>query len=358
MHHHMNPQTISSPSQGDRHHQQFSSKGRKMSSTGGNRSWSEEEENYLLQTRMQKMPYKHIAAHLKKTELACRLHYHQLSHGSHRRKRTNSIGSSNSGGSGSSGTSPNTRYSVNYDHDQYGNAVAHYDSPNSYGDVSPNSRYSSSNSSPSRIHHKVLLPKPSPMSPNESPEQPIRGLRINTTGNMMPLPGSSVDTDRLRAIYDARRNNFWSDIAAEYGQDVSPQQLEEIWRYSGHPIARPPTPGDSPDGLNSTHPSLKPSPLPLYPSHSAIEPRNGGHYLSPIHQASAMSAPDHRVMSYGLPTPISTSSYATTPSLGGFSRTAPWQNQGAHPATSISALLTENKCPRPEYCHGSHCTHR
>lgn len=39
------------------------------------------QENYLLQTRMQKMPYKHIAAHLKKTELACRLHYHQLSHG-------------------------------------------------------------------------------------------------------------------------------------------------------------------------------------------------------------------------------------------------------------------------------------
>jgi len=34
------------------------------------------------------MPYKHIAAHLKKTELACRLHYHQLSHGSNRRKRT------------------------------------------------------------------------------------------------------------------------------------------------------------------------------------------------------------------------------------------------------------------------------
>lgn len=31
------------------------------------------------------MPYKHIAAHLNKTELACRLHYHQLSHGSARR---------------------------------------------------------------------------------------------------------------------------------------------------------------------------------------------------------------------------------------------------------------------------------
>lgn len=42
------------------------------------------------------MPYKHIAAHLKKTELACRLHYHQLSHGSNRRKRTTSMSSGSS----------------------------------------------------------------------------------------------------------------------------------------------------------------------------------------------------------------------------------------------------------------------
>jgi hypothetical protein len=40
------------------------------------------------------MPYKHIASYLKKTELACRLHYHQLSHGSNRRRRTNSLNSS------------------------------------------------------------------------------------------------------------------------------------------------------------------------------------------------------------------------------------------------------------------------
>lgn len=33
------------------------------------------------------MPYKHIAAQLKKTELACRLHYHQLSFGSKARRQ-------------------------------------------------------------------------------------------------------------------------------------------------------------------------------------------------------------------------------------------------------------------------------
>jgi hypothetical protein len=74
-------------------HEAGVTKNRKAASTGGGRAWSEDEEMYLLQTRMQKMPYKHIAAYLKKTELACRLHYHQLSHGSNRRKRTASCSS-------------------------------------------------------------------------------------------------------------------------------------------------------------------------------------------------------------------------------------------------------------------------
>ncbi|KAJ4287054.1 hypothetical protein N0V88_007820 [Collariella sp. IMI 366227] len=78
-------------------------KSRKTASTGGGRAWSEEE------TRLQKMPYKHIAAHLKKTELACRLHYHQLSHGSSRRKRAASM---SSGGSSSSHPSPIPRTSM------------------------------------------------------------------------------------------------------------------------------------------------------------------------------------------------------------------------------------------------------
>ncbi|KAL1867817.1 hypothetical protein VTK73DRAFT_3991 [Phialemonium thermophilum] len=79
-------------------HEYGITKNRKAASTGGGRAWSEDEEVYLLQTRLQKMPYKHIAAHLKKTELACRLHYHQLSHGSNRRKRTTSMSSGSSVG--------------------------------------------------------------------------------------------------------------------------------------------------------------------------------------------------------------------------------------------------------------------
>src|SRR5436190_1637333 len=52
------------------------------------------QEAYLLRTRLHKMPYKHIATHLRKTELACRLHYHQMSYGSNRRRRTESMSSS------------------------------------------------------------------------------------------------------------------------------------------------------------------------------------------------------------------------------------------------------------------------
>ncbi|KAK3069121.1 hypothetical protein LTS18_000420, partial [Coniosporium uncinatum] len=162
------------------------------------------------------MPYKHIAAHLKKTELACRLHYHQLSHGSHRRKRTNSLASASSSGSGSTSTSPSSVQYPSYEHDSYGTEFAGYDAHGNYGEISPQPRYSSSNSSPGRVLHKVLLPKPGPNTTHGSAEQ-LRGLRINTTGNVMR--GSNVDTDRLRAIYDQHRSTFWNSIAAEYGPD-------------------------------------------------------------------------------------------------------------------------------------------
>ncbi|ETN37600.1 uncharacterized protein HMPREF1541_07222 [Cyphellophora europaea CBS 101466] len=42
------------------------------------RSWTEEEENVLLDGRERRIPYRRLAFELGKTELACRLHYHQL----------------------------------------------------------------------------------------------------------------------------------------------------------------------------------------------------------------------------------------------------------------------------------------
>ncbi|KAH6839547.1 hypothetical protein B0I37DRAFT_236281 [Chaetomium sp. MPI-CAGE-AT-0009] len=140
-------------------------KSRKPASTGGGRAWSEDEEAYLLQTRMQKMPYKHIATYLKKTELACRLHYHQLSHGSNRRKRTTSMssGSSNS-------HSPVLHTSMPSPIHEHGGAPSRSVSPpdSVYGTTSPGgiqlpSIMSATASTSTSPRLPTILPKPASM---------------------------------------------------------------------------------------------------------------------------------------------------------------------------------------------------
>ncbi|KAL5116324.1 hypothetical protein ACEQ8H_005782 [Pleosporales sp. CAS-2024a] len=267
---------------------------RKMSAAG-NRSWSEEEENYLLQTRMQKMPYKHIAAHLKKTELACRLHFHQLSHGSHRRKRTSSVSSATS--CSSNGTS--AAYAMAVDHDAYSQSSSRHSSPMSY----TGSPHVTTTASPGRAQHKILLPKPRALTPQPSPE-PFHGLRINT--DLAPHP-KLVDTDRLRSIYEARRNQFWATVAADYGADVSPAQLEEIWR-NGTAAVRPPTPDASPDGTIMHNPMLKPEPFPPHVEPAAAHSEPNTHY-SPIYSSMTQQQQQHSLsaaerLPYRLPMPV------------------------------------------------------
>jgi hypothetical protein len=267
---------------------------------------------------MQKMPYKHIAAYLKKTELACRLHFHQLSHGSHRRKRASSVSSV-----ASCSSAGQSVYGMIIDHDAYSPSSRH-GSPTSYNS-SPHGRSSSVGTSPGRSQHKILLPKPRPLTPRESPE-PHNALRINTGVIHQP---KVVDTDRLRAIYEGRRQQFWATIAADYGADVSPAQLEEIWRTGSNGV-RPPTPDASPDGSIMINPVLKPSPF-SYASPINNDPR----HFSPLN-ISAVSAPER--ISYMLPMPVPS---AGRPRAGTWS-SAPRDN------VPISSLLTEDKNPRPQ----------
>ncbi|KAF2265537.1 hypothetical protein CC78DRAFT_186704 [Lojkania enalia] len=319
---HHQPQILSPLAEMDPQSTNASSLRARKMSAGGNRSWSEEEENYLLQTRMQKMPYKHIAAHLKKTELACRLHYHQLSHGSHRRKRTSSVSSTTS--SNSAGQSP--AYSMAVDHDDYSQSSRH-GSPMSYTAGSPHPRAASvSSSSPGRSQHKILLPKPRPLTPRESPE-PHNALRINT--EMIHQP-KVVDTERLRAIYEARRQQFWATIASDYGSDVSPAQLEEIWR-SGSYAVRPPTPDASPDGSILHNPTLKPSSF----HYASPVPSDPSKTYNPVNM-SAVSAPER--MPYVLPMPV--------PSAGR-QRSGTWSS-APRDNVPIASLLTEDKNPRAQ----------
>ncbi|KAI8932287.1 hypothetical protein NX059_010483 [Plenodomus lindquistii] len=318
MHH--QPQILSPlPEMNSQSADQSSLRARKMSA-GGNRSWSDEEETYLLQTRMQKMPYKHIAAHLKKTELACRLHYHQLSHGSHRRKRNSSVSSTAS--CSSSGTSP--AYTMAADHDAYSQSSRH-SSPMSYNG-SPHVRSASINTSPGRAQHKILLPKPRTLTPRGSPE-PYNALRINTEVAHHSKP---VDTDRLRAIYEARRQQFWATVAADYGADVSPAQLEEIWR-NGSTAIRPPTPDASPDGSIMHNPVLKPSPFSYSAAYSVNEPAKQ-HY-SNMNMSSAVSAPERQT--YMLPVPVPSSGRARAGTWSCAAAVAPRDNMG------IASLLNE-----------------
>lgn len=248
---------------------------------------------YLLQTRMQKMPYKHIAAHLKKTELACRLHYHQLSHGSNRRKRTASCSS----GSDVSPVMPVSVPSPGRDH-----VARSMSPPGSSGSYAPSHAVAAPQAShpvhlPSILGADsspklpAILPKPASMemshhhrgsSPHTYPTPSVERHTSLPPANFHPktshqpgtpplrldcsaLPPPStlghtaahVDLNRLQHIYSNHRNSFWATIASEYGPAASPASLEHAWKTgvccnaqrgtrSGSPI----TPIASPDNTD------------------------------------------------------------------------------------------------------------
>lgn len=233
-----------------------------------------EQEAYLLRTRLQKMPYKHIAAHLNKTELACRLHYHQLSHGSSRRKRT----PSNS--SGSDHQSPvMTTPSPNYDDGRGGSprSLSPPRLPHHPHHHPHDGRYAMT---PPPQHNDVQLPSimttASPRVPTILPKPASMGLTSRASSPLgyapavpepqhhqhnhlppvsfrressvprapsslrldcgLPLPSTHthtpahVDLNRLQAVYAAHRDRFWDVVAAEYGPSVSPVTLEKAWK--------------------------------------------------------------------------------------------------------------------------------
>lgn len=205
------------------------------------------------------MPYKHIAAHLKKTELACRLHYHQLSHGSNRRKRTASVCSSGSMVSPDMGN-------------RIPSPVREYSNPSPPPPMIYNQTYAqiqlpsastllprSISNSPPRLSHQPILPKP--MGPRRSiSENTVQTppLRLNCA---FPNPASqqnvnpSINQSRLHSIYSNHRNSFWNAIALEYGDNISPATLEAAFLASAsHGMAAnsPPTPSLSPNTTSSS----------------------------------------------------------------------------------------------------------
>ncbi|EDN08056.1 predicted protein [Histoplasma mississippiense (nom. inval.)] len=219
-----------------------------MSSTGGGRAWTEEEESYLIRTRMHKMPYKHIAAHLHKTELACRLHYHQMSYGSNRRRRTDSVSSVNS-------ISPLSTTQECPLEDKPSVEMCNLISPPSPQSI--HSRSSSVADSPQQYRsHVPILPKPKTSTLHSIQSTPANlnsSLRLDTSFFQSHDHHEDIDTIRLRQLYNTYRDSFWSLIASDYSKSPSfpAAKLEEafflsIFHSYASCAARPPTPVFSP----------------------------------------------------------------------------------------------------------------
>ncbi|KAL2752363.1 hypothetical protein ACRALDRAFT_1083152 [Sodiomyces alcalophilus JCM 7366] len=233
----------------------------RKTATGGGRAWSKEEEAYLLRSRLQKMPYKHIAAHLKKTELACRLHYHQLNHGNSRRKQRAASVSSRS----SASQSPATPVSLpSPARESPAPAITPPRSAGHYGPPSPPPvQLPSIVSRGVSPHLPAILPKPVGMTLPPPVVSPTRSYVAPVSERGFPLSSASfpggpthsaapplrldcsfgqhqhshsftshgaIDMGRLNAVYEAHRASFWATIANEYGGHISPVALEQAWK--------------------------------------------------------------------------------------------------------------------------------
>ncbi|KAI9801876.1 MAG: hypothetical protein M1833_002190 [Piccolia ochrophora] len=298
---------------------------RKYSSTGGGRAWTEEEEVYLLQTRLQKMPYKHIAAHLRKTELACRLHYHQLSHGTTRRKRAASVSSSAS--SGQSPVTPEQRMSPEVDF------VTSAITPDTGSPIDV-SHFQPWKSRPGSISTSPLSTQKSlpPLKPaSQMPQVPLRfqagkqSLRLDCTVATQPAV-PAVNQDRLRQIYEAHRSGFWKMVAAEYGEGIDPTVLEESWKKGAMFSA-----ATSDSTLKRRESYSAPSSHKLGPSAmSVLPPMQTERCFSPINR-SVSASPALSMSARTLP------SLSSTPTNPGSTLSG-----GPLPATAIASLLTDS----------------
>lgn len=263
---------------------------------------------------MHKMPYKHIAAQLKKTELACRLHYHQLSYGGKRRR---SRGTSVSSASGTPIERSNSipPFDQSLQNTPIQRQLPAFSPPRSPESVEVQPMEGIRRATPNNFSHVPILPKPIPasyhahnphrntfaspsssVSPNSAIEQ-TKSLRLITENiNSFDLakhgPTDGIDMARLDRIYDAHRIHFWSMIAHNYGCNLNPTVLEDAWRkaHGARCEHLPPTPERSPQTSYQSHHranssvSTKSDRVP----HSAVEQYGPG--FTPVNSMSARSS--------------------------------------------------------------------
>lgn len=188
--------------------------------------------------RLERVAYKKIASHLDKTELACRLHYHQLSHGGNRRKRNNSVSSTSSNASAQSpAASPATESPASKLP-----PTSSFSPVNAAGAIQ---KASGANTTP-KAKGKHILPKPADGSLASSPRRPAsaKGAKLRVHCNP-----DSIDKEKLRKIVKANEAKFWESIAAQYGGSIEGEYLRTIYQKStkeSPSSSGPPTPAISP----------------------------------------------------------------------------------------------------------------
>ena len=217
------------------------------------------------------MPYKQIAAHLRKTELACRLHYHQVCHSSNRNK-TKSI---------SSASSPE---SPMFGEQYHGNRDSPITSPE------PSTPYSAMRS-PHQTSRQYALSK------HMSNTRDAKHLHLDLHSR------STVDMEKLGSIYEHYKGAFWKLIGAEYGDGADAATLERSWRH-GYPIGPhsprmtpidsaliPTTANSMPDSAMHSASDLRPHNL-MPPPYTGIPDMKGSNqsiFTPPAHPASSSS---------------------------------------------------------------------
>lgn len=148
--------------------------------------------------RLQKMPYKHIAARLRKTELACRLHYHQLSNASNGRKRTTSMSPDSSTG----GCSPDLPASMPpQDSEQVQHLYNHTPLPSPPGSSDSRGLPYRNTHTPSHIHsHGYAITRQNSQNYSHGPSNNILLPKINTDATDATLTVHGGISPRLPTI--------------------------------------------------------------------------------------------------------------------------------------------------------------
>lgn len=201
------------------------------------------------------MPYKDIAARLNKTDLACRLHYHQMVVA-----RKSSIPEE----SGVPTPPP----------EQYNQAMQYHHRSESLPPINttlspqillpaPIIREPSRNGSGAATldpnHRRSISHPQTPGKRQPSPSPPLSGIAKHSPApppGRRPPPSNLVDLGRIQELYRDFAPTFWSNIAAAYSHDktLSPNDIETAF-FQGHGLGLTQVEPISPNSSAETSPA-------------------------------------------------------------------------------------------------------